>query len=115
MRTLPPRPPKSAVYGLAAIAAPFVSVGAALAYQALTHREFWRRDPPGSAAGAMMAGAEVIEWVMAATVGCLLGSALAILSLRSRARGLGRAALAVNTAGAVLLAVLWLRLLTGSL
>ena len=82
------------------------------AFQAVTHRQFWRAiTAEDSFAGAMMGVGEAVQLVVAAAIGSLVGLGLAGVSIR-RARGHatpGRVALALNAGVVLILAALWVR------
>ena len=98
--------------GLLALVCPVVAVTATASYQAVTHRQFWRAITPAeSFVGAMMGVGEVVQLVVAAAIGSLLGLALAVASIRL-ARGdatLGKVALTLNAGILLILIALWVR------
>ena len=84
-----PRNKRQLIYGIVSVGLPFVTVGTVLLYQSLTHASFWNSlSADESAAGAMMGFAEIIQLFLFGLIACLVGFALACLSLLSRPKRL---------------------------
>lgn len=66
-------------YGILSLVCPIFAVCVTLAYQAFDHAAFWdSMSSDESAAGAMMALAEVGQLILATIIGCLVGLVTAI-------------------------------------
>ena len=81
------------------MATPFLALGAILLYQKLAYAEFWNSVQHDEAhIAGLQAGAELIQGGFAMGIGLLLGSILAIVSIKLRKRilCLGLLALSFN-------------------
>jgi hypothetical protein len=110
MTTNPRRPQLHTLLAIASIVAPLLAVGSITFFQKLAHAGFWNavRQDEAHLAG-LMAASEVIQLLFALGIGLLIGTSLAIASIRPRKRilSLGLFALCLNGIPLVLLASIW--------
>jgi hypothetical protein len=73
---------RQTVYAAVSFACPFLALLVALSYQTLAYSDFWESlTPEESAAAALMAIAQVMEWLVALIIGSVIGIAISLRGL----------------------------------
>ncbi len=102
-------------YAILSVVSPVVAFAIAAIYQAIANSEFWGSlnspEANGSAAGALMAFAELMQFAIALFIGCIIGAVYAAISIKSNNANYtpGYFSLAFNSVPLALLVLLVLK------
>src|SRR5262245_37155055 len=105
-------PSNHLIYSISSIVCPFLAFIAIWTYQSMAHSEFWKSissgQDPDHAAGAMMAFVEVVQMIVALTIGCLVGVMLGLKSMQIQKWKIGIGTITVCLNGLPLLILITL-------